>query len=223
MKKSKTLGYSPYGTGVHEPFSKLFAKAESIHDNPMLDGIDAIVLWGGRDINPAFYRAKPHWRNEAKSDKELTERDAVEWHWIHRARELNIPIIGVCRGAQMLCAFAGGSLFQDVTGHTNGLHPITIAKDNSTLLCNSYHHQMMDLRGTNYDMLAWSTQPRSSHYDYDSVDADKVNTPIEGKEPEVVYFTDIHAMAVQGHPEWLDKDHLFNKWLLDECVDYLNL
>ena len=69
----------------------------------------------------------------------------MEWAWMIEAQNLGISIIGVCRGAQFLCAFAGGKLIQHMTGH-HGDHSITTV-DGRVYQSSSDHHQLMDLFG----------------------------------------------------------------------------
>lgn len=191
------------------PFDGINHKVDALANGGVFGG-DVFILWGGRDISPRFYGQKPHPKNQAGNDVHLTERDRLEWYLCHEARKNLMPIIGVCRGAQLLCAFAGGSLFQDVTDH-NTAHKIT-THTGETFVAAADHHQMMDLRGTKYRMLAWADEKRSSFYDTDEPDGG-TNLPVEGKEPEVVYFPEINALAIQPHPEWERENTPFLLWL----------
>lgn len=82
----------------HYPFDKLQV-VKDLHNtsNPAeLKAGDILVVWGGQDISPSLY-------NKAKSkrtwaDEEPSYRDRVEWSMMKRAVELEIPIIGICRG-----------------------------------------------------------------------------------------------------------------------------
>lgn len=204
----KTLGYSPWASSP-EPFNVLFEEQRNLLQHSM-DGCDAIVLWGGTDINPRFYGQKPHpltWHEED------SQRDRKEWEWLHEAIERNVPIIGVCRGAQLLCASAGGSLFQHITGH-QGAHPIT-TNDGRVYQQPSAHHQMLNLGALpkdEYELLAWSTKNLSKRYE-DEHGIYKI--PEEFKEPEVVYFPKIRGLAIQSHPEWCSVDDPFNLYVFE--------
>ena len=77
--------------------------------------LDAVLLSGGRDVDPGRYGAAPHPTTGAQPD-----RDAAELAVLHRALELGLPVLGVCRGAQLLNVALGGTLHQhlpDVVGH----------------------------------------------------------------------------------------------------------
>lgn len=76
--------------------------------DPLLDRIDALVLAGGADVDPASYGAAPHERTGATRP----ERDRFELGLAHRAIERGIPVLGICRGAQMLNVACGGTLHQ---------------------------------------------------------------------------------------------------------------
>jgi putative glutamine amidotransferase len=73
------------------------------------DTIDGVVLGGGDDVDPARYAEGA--RAEARIDP---ARDALEWEAIERAIERELPILAICRGAQLLNVFHGGTLHQDL-------------------------------------------------------------------------------------------------------------
>jgi gamma-glutamyl-gamma-aminobutyrate hydrolase PuuD len=81
-----------------------------------VDRLDALVLSGGPDIDPQRYGATPHPGTGAARP----ERDAAEIAMLHRALERGIPVLGVCRGVQMINVALGGTLVQhlpDAVGH----------------------------------------------------------------------------------------------------------
>jgi putative glutamine amidotransferase len=87
-------------------------------ENPdaFLDGADALLLAGGGDIDPATYGAETH--AETKGTYRL--RDDFEIALARRAMERDIPLLGICRGMQLLNVAAGGDLVQhlpEVLGH----------------------------------------------------------------------------------------------------------
>jgi putative glutamine amidotransferase len=71
--------------------------------------LDGIVITGGHDIEPVLYAAAPE--VEAKYD---TARDAFESFMIDEALESGIPVLGICRGAQLLNVRMGGDLYQEL-------------------------------------------------------------------------------------------------------------
>lgn len=81
-----------------------------------VDACDALLVVGGPDIDPAHYGGEPG----PHSDQPRTERDASDLAALHRALERRIPVLGVCRGHQLLNVALGGTLYQhlpDVVGH----------------------------------------------------------------------------------------------------------
>jgi putative glutamine amidotransferase len=140
-------------------------------------------------------------------------RDQVEMRLCADAIEKNIPILGVCRGAQLLCALAGGILVQDVGGHEQG-HRIS-TPNVPDMMSSSLHHQMMYPWKTEHELLGWSSMPRSTHYhgitdeeaeawptrEYTSATSETTEGFIE---PEIVWFPAIKGLAIQGHPEMMD-------------------
>jgi len=104
------------GVGVHRP---LFAAGglpvalpqliEAI--DPVLETVDAIVLAPGRDIDPLRYGQEPHSLLAATEP----QRDEFELSLVARALPLGPPILGMCRGIQLLNVALGGTLVQDVS------------------------------------------------------------------------------------------------------------
>ena len=129
--------YSPdRGT---DPFG-IFDDYVQVKDSSDLKNDGVLLLWGGEDISPRLYGEKP---NEYVYTDYPSSRDVLELSLIQRARSLNMPIIGICRGAQLLCAVAGGTLLQHIEAH-GWNHPVTLLDEGLVeISCNSSHHQMM--------------------------------------------------------------------------------
>jgi putative glutamine amidotransferase len=120
----------------------------------VIDILDALVLAGGPDIDPGRYRAPAH-----PSTRSGTDRDGGEVAVVGAALSANLPILGVCRGMQLLAVACGGSLHQhlpDLVGTERhrpgpgvyGSHPVRFAPGSRIAKImgdeaevNSYHHQ----------------------------------------------------------------------------------
>jgi gamma-glutamyl-gamma-aminobutyrate hydrolase PuuD len=213
-----TLGYSPFsaphtGSPIY-PFNEIFDISSNLYLRKDLEGIDAVLLWGGADISPSLYNTVPIHNSGPVNP---SDRDLFEWEILRQATAAKIPIIGVCRGAQMICAFAGGVLVQDCVGHQVN-HDI-ITSDGEIFKVTSSHHQMMYPYEVEHELLAYSLPQRSSFYHGLGFDRSQKMLNREQKEAEVVYFPSINAMAVQCHPEWHTGNDTFNEWLLSKVIE----
>ena len=172
----------------------------------VLDGLDGLIITGGRDMDPAAYG---HQRHPATDEpvQANRERDAWEIALVRGAIRRGVPLHGICRGAQVMNVALGGTLHQhlpDVLGHTrhqqgnavfstSGVHTVpgtrlaSVIGDTSDVQC--YHHQAIDRLGQG---LTVSAQ-----------DSDGVIEAVE-------IPGDNFVLAVQWHPEErLDDIRLF--------------
>ena len=118
------------------------------------DAFDALCLTGGEDVEPARYGATADPKTEAID----AARDALELDLIAKARERGLPVLGICRGFQVINVAYGGSLIQHVEGHREANAPIAshiaVATPGSKLAAacgtepfsvNARHHQAVAL------------------------------------------------------------------------------
>lgn len=185
------------GHAYYEPFAKfgiytdkheiLYGSKEEVANDVAL-----VLFTGGADISPFLY-AEP--KNKRTYDH--FERDAYETLMFHVALRHGLPMVGVCRGAQFLCAMAGGKLIQHVDSH-GGNHMIKMW-DGRSMRVSSTHHQMQ-LPPKDAKILAWADPSRSStHLD------GKDNEIMPEKEVEIAYYPNINALGMQHHPEMMSK------------------
>ncbi|HME75932.1 MAG TPA: gamma-glutamyl-gamma-aminobutyrate hydrolase family protein [Mycobacterium sp.] len=83
----------------------------------VLDGLDGLVITGGKDVDPSRYGQVPH----PMTDDPRADRDAWEFALLAGALRRGMPVLGICRGAQVLNVALGGTLHQhlpDVLGHS---------------------------------------------------------------------------------------------------------
>jgi len=114
--------------------------------------LDALVISGGPDVNPALYDAEPH----PRTDSPAQERDAWETALIKAALSTGVPLLGICRGMQLLNVVLGGTLVQHMDGHTTspgvfGTHTVTPVPGTryaslvpEPTAVPTYHHQAVD-------------------------------------------------------------------------------
>jgi putative glutamine amidotransferase len=137
--------------------------------------LDGVLVPGGGDINPAQYGAVPHPATAGIDDY----RDAAEGQVIRWAVEDDRPVLGICRGNQMINVALGGTLIQDVPSQTgtpithnhkagdtplvHHAHPITLDPHSrlANILgapevnVNSLHHQAVDQTAPGMKAVAW--------------------------------------------------------------------
>ncbi len=119
----------------------------------LVSKLDVLILTGGEDVDPARYKAS----RSPKLGKVNVPRDGFDFRLLAAARRRNLPVIGICRGCQLMNIAFGGTLWQDLPSefpvkdvqHRNVHHRISI-EPNSRFACvtgvtnalvNSYHHQ----------------------------------------------------------------------------------
>lgn len=118
---------------------------------------DGLILCGGGDIDPKYYHQEMN-----GSGRLDAERDAVEFPLLKAFIDAGKPVLGICRGLQLINVFFGGSLVQDIPEKdlhikkqdVDSVHPVT-ATENSLLYnlygpaftVNSAHHQVIDKLG----------------------------------------------------------------------------
>lgn len=216
MAKTLVLGFCPGGGGDIFPFDEVFDKGQDVSKS--IEGVSAVVFWGGTDIHSSFYAEPQHKTNQQQGPLPMA-RDVFEKRAMLYCIANKIPIIGVCRGAQLMCAMAGGSVIQDVTGHVgNGSHSI-VTYTGEIINTTSCHHQMMYPFDVEHEMLAWTSGKLSKHYK-NGWDVD-MKEMVGRVEPEIVYFPKIQGLAIQGHPEWMGQKSRLVQFCNEQIIDKL--
>ncbi len=139
----------------------------------LLDAIDGLCIPGGPDIHPGLYGHAPH----PMLGPTEAELDTFELALVSGALERGMPVLGICRGAQMINVAAGGTLHQhlpacidDALGHrqesdmAHVSHPLRVARGSrladalgaDAIEVNSLHHQAVDRLGDGLVAVAWA-------------------------------------------------------------------
>src|SRR5689334_14558999 len=173
---------------------------ERVEEEPdgILDLLDGLILAGGADIDPASYGEEPH----PETRGTLPERDKFELALARRALERDLPLLGICRGMQLMNVARGGTLLQHLPeshghhehrrnpGSFDGAdHDVRLtdgslaarAAGEVTHGTKSHHHQAVDRLGDGLEVTGWST-------------LDELPEAIE--DPAARF-----ALGVQWHPE----------------------
>jgi len=186
------------GFHVYSPWNPEEVQVDSIKTAAIvMPTIDLVIFGGGADIHPHLYG---HANVASGCSKTPSYRDMFEQEIWKLAQEHEVPLVGLCRGAQLACAMSGGSLIQHVENHGGGQHKIETI-DHRDMYITTVHHQMMYPFDVTHELIAW-TLPRSARYIVDKNKL-KLSKGLE-KEPEIVFFPKTRALAIQGHPEFYD-------------------
>ena len=170
-----------------------------------------VIFWGGVDVNPALYgeKASPY------TQRPNTQRDLLEVAMAKYCVKHNIPMVGICRGSQLLNVFNGGILCQDITNHTSSHMMKTF--DGREIRVNSTHHQMM-LPGKDAEVLGTAHRPSKGLYNDSHHDLSFTY--------EVVAYPKTKTLCIQYHPEWLPEDSdavLFAKEMAEQYLGIQNI
>lgn len=171
-----------------------------------LEGADGLILTGGVDVDPELYGADPH-PMLGLVDR---PRDLFEGALYRAARARGLPVLGVCRGHQLINVLAGGTLHQHLPALQGTLQheqlelggapshrvklesgtPLAAAFGAETVRCNSFHHQAVDRLGEGLRAVGWS--------------GDGVVEALESTSGSFVLGVQWHPeMSFQTHPEHL--------------------
>ena len=171
---------------------------------------DGLLLPGGGDMDPKFYGQE---RIPACGEPNLL-RDAAEPLLLRAFLDADKPVLGICRGIQVMNAVLGGDLYQDIkpfehlphNGHWAKVHTVTVRRGTllsrilgqDTVLVNSQHHQAVDRVAPGFTLAALSE--------------DGIVEAIE--KPDARF-----CLGVQWHPEWLSDADPAMQGLFDAFVN----
>lgn len=160
----------------------------------VLDGLDGLIITGGKDVDPAHYGQQPH----PETDVPRRDRDVWEFALLDGALKRRMPVLGICRGAQVLNVNLGGTLHQhlpDVVGHTR--HQAGNAVFNTSVVHTVPGTRLAALIGNTSDAQCYHHQAIDRLGDGLIVSARDEDGVVEAVELPGDHF----VLAVQWHPE----------------------
>lgn len=203
------------GTPLHIPIIP-----DAVYLRSVVEGLDGILLPGcDTDVDPALYGEDPHPRLK----KVVPEKDKTDMLVLEEAERLDLPVLAICYGMQVLNVFRGGALIQDIESqvpncikHDQGVplarnsHAISLGSgnllsglagsfDDEKIKVNSHHHQAIRTTGRDLSAFAWAN--------------DGVIEGIEDTRP------DRFVLGVQWHPELSWRSDPLSRGIFEMFVD----
>lgn len=180
--------YADLGTPYYRPFADFapLGNPEMVFQEP--NNVLCVVFTGGEDVDPAVY-------GEKKNHKTFSNirRDREEETFFFAAKKAGIPMAGICRGAQFLCAMNGGKLAQHIWNHGTS-HTIRTLT-HGVVTVTSTHHQMA-IPPKDATIIAWAEPRRSDQYEGASGEWLQPEFEVEG-----VLYPATQSLGMQWHPE----------------------
>ena len=170
-----------YVRAVHATGGRAVLITPDDPDADVLESLDGIVFSGGGDIDPAYWGAERHPATDVDP-----ARDEAELLLMRAALDMDLPLLGVCRGMQVMAVVGGGTLHQhlpDIIGHDRhrassgtdplaadasayGRHDVVVKPESRShdllggkLVVNSFHHQSVDDPGK-FEAVGWCPDDR---------------------------------------------------------------
>lgn len=190
-------------------------RAENEEVDHLVEVCDGFLFTGGHDIGPSMY----HERKSENCGIVNKERDQLERQFFERAYALDKPMLGICRGIQMINVLLGGTLYQDLDTeydspidhvmtppYNRAQHQVLIEKasplyellQTEHLGVNSYHHQAVKELSEELSVMARAT--------------DGLVEAVYSKNKRFVW-------AVQWHPEFFYEDDPASRMIFQKFVD----
>ena len=197
-----------------------------------LDRVDGLLLTGGGDVNPLWVGEEP-----SPSLRSINrERDEAELLTVSLAYNRNIPILGICRGIQVLASALGGTVDQDIAEAFSASHSVnnsgqtqhalikhsqdadrnepthTVKINKDTTLYSIYNTEYLAVNSMHHQ----AVRSGGKRFNVSAIAPDGVIEAIESNEFKPI-------MGVQWHPEWLEESgkNLFS-WLVKSASEFSN-
>ena len=167
--------------------------------------IGGVILSGGNDVDPQSYGATRTHTKDSSLSRDATERRLVDY-----AIERKLPVLGICRGAQLLNVYFGGSLVQSIIdehpgalNHVAQHHAVSVDSPhlgNTCGIVNSYHSQGISASGLSDQLLAFARSEDDS---------------IEG-----LFHPKLPSAGILWHPERQSPDQQISDKLIEQFIHH---
>lgn len=192
MLSEMSIDYHAINEGNSSSFPETHVKGMITDD--MIAEVDFVLLTGGTDISPAIY----HQERGSFTDIPDSTRDHTEVSLIKKCMVLGVPIVGICRGAQLISSVYGGHLVQhDTTKNHLGSHDLLLSSGFIMENCYANHHQTI------------IAPPES-------------NVLAEHNNVQEIIRHGSKGLSVQYHPEWhhaSDRQRLYFYRLIHDLLE----
>lgn len=181
--------------------------------------VDGLYFTGGQDVNPMYYNEDPH-KNIGSI---IPDRDLFEIELCKKAFEKKIPILGVCRGAQIINVACGGNLYQDLDSQLNN-HICHIQESPTPL--SSYFHLVDLSQNTIIESIFNTNKIHTNSYHHQSVKDIATDFIVSARTSDGVVEAiectkDQFILGIQWHPERMIDKHkealLIYERFIQEC------
>lgn len=221
------LTFSNKRSGINEAYISTVSNCNGIpvilpvskpeNANQLIDSVDGLILSGGNDVSPYIYG------EDSSQFLRSTDpfRDEFEISLLKEAIKQGKPVLGICRGMQLINVAFGGTLYQDTSLNANytiqhfqqsdphfPIHSINVMENSilhsilgSKAMVNSIHHQMLKKVSNEFYITATSN--------------DGVIEAIEKKDGSFV-------LGVQWHPEILSESYEKMKGIFERFIEECN-
>ena len=180
----EACGGLPVVIDLHTPLSELPA---------LVEALDGMLFSGGEDVDPAYYGQA----REALCGDSSQERDALELALLKLAMARELPVLGICRGAQLIDVGLGGTLVQDIPSRLGANH----RQPDGAI----YHHEVEIASGTLLHRLLQSGRAMTNSFHHQCVLAPGQGLAVGARAGAVIEGIELPGykflLGVQWHPE----------------------
>jgi putative glutamine amidotransferase len=172
--------------------------------NALLPRLDGLLLSGGIDVDPRYYREEPH-PQLGRTNPQLDELELSLAHW---ALQEDVPTLGICRGMQLLNVALGGNIYQDLASEYSG----SFKHGHWDLPRNRISHKVLVEPGSLMEKVFGTCEVPANSLHHQAVKEPGEGVYISGRsEDGVAELLEVPAhrfmLAAQCHPEELHIEH----------------